>query len=56
MTTKYTDTGLGTTDRQQPISVKYPPEIDGVLRSLPNRSEVIRQYVLEGLKRDGLLQ
>lgn len=39
----------------QPISVKYPAEVDAVLRSLPDRSERIRQWVIEGLRRDGLV-
>ncbi len=56
MRTKYKDTGLGTTDKQPPISVKFPPNIDQLLRSLPNRSDLIRRYVIEGLKRDGQLQ
>ncbi len=52
---KFQDTGLGTTNQQQPISTKYPPEVDKILRSLPNRSEKIRQWVIEGLEREGLL-
>lgn len=39
----------------QPIGCKYPVEIDRVLRSLPNRSERIRVWVMEGMKRDELL-
>ncbi|MFL9823187.1 hypothetical protein AB0756_39795 [Tolypothrix campylonemoides VB511288_2] len=53
---KYQNTGLGTTDKQQPISVKYPPKVDAILRNLPKRSDKIRQWVLEGMRREGLLK
>ncbi|MCC5644771.1 hypothetical protein LC607_17865 [Nostoc sp. CHAB 5824] len=47
--------GLGTTDKQAPICVKLPPDIDTVVRSLPNRSDKIRQWIIEGMRREGLL-
>ena len=47
--------GIGVTHKQAPVSVKLPPEIDKVVRSLPNRSEFIRQAIAEKLTRDGLL-
>ncbi|MDJ0648557.1 MAG: ribbon-helix-helix domain-containing protein [Xenococcaceae cyanobacterium MO_188.B19] len=53
--THFKGKGLGTTDKQRPVSVKLPPEIDNIVRSLPNRSEFLRQAIAEKLKRDGLL-
>ena len=47
--------GIGVTNKQPPVSVKLPPEIDTIVRSLPNRSEYIRQAIAEKLKKDGLL-
>lgn len=47
--------GMGVTHKQAPVSVKLPPEIDKIVRSLPNRSEYIRQAIAEKLEKDGLL-
>jgi len=47
--------GMGVTHKQPPVSVKLPPEIDAIVRSLPNRSEYIRQAIAEKLEKDGLL-
>ena len=47
--------GMGVTHKQPPVSVKLPPELDSVVRSLPNRSEYIRQAIAEKLVKDGLL-
>ncbi|MDM9583122.1 hypothetical protein [Nostoc sp. GT001] len=38
-----------------PICVKFSTEVDELLRSLPSRSDKIRQWVIEGLEREGLL-
>ena len=53
--TQFKGKGLGVKHKQQPVSVMLPNEIDSVVRSLPNRSEYIRQAIAEKLKRDGLL-
>lgn len=50
-----TGKGLGIPHGQPPIPVKYPPEIDQVLRSLNNRSDYIRQAVIEKLEADKLI-
>ena len=50
-----TSKGLGIPHGQPPIPVKYPPEIDQVLRSLDNRSEYIRQAVKAKLEADKLI-
>jgi hypothetical protein len=47
--------GLGTHDATRPICAKFPPDIDAILRSLPDRSEKIRQWVIEGMQREKLL-
>ncbi|MCC5636309.1 hypothetical protein LC593_10655 [Nostoc sp. CHAB 5844] len=46
---------IGIKSGQSPISTKYPEEIEKILRSLPNRSEKIRQWVIEGMRKEGLL-
>lgn len=50
-----TSKGLGIPHGQPPIPVKYPPEIDQVLRSLNNRSDYIRQAVIAKLEADELI-
>lgn len=47
--------GLGTKHKQQPISVKFPPAIDLLLRKMPDRSTYIRDAVENKLKADGFL-
>ena len=53
--THFKGKGLGTTWKQPAVSVKLPPEIDAVVRSLPNRSDFIRKAIAEKLEKDGLL-
>ena len=53
--TQFRGEGKGIPHGTKPISVKYPPEVDEVLKSLKNRSEYIRSAVIEALKRDRLL-
>ena len=52
---KFKGKGLGTSDKQSPVSVKLPPEIDSIVRSLPNRSEFLREAIAEKLRKEGLL-
>lgn len=52
---KYTGE-IGLTESIAPISVRYPAEVDAVLRALPDRQSRIRQWVEEGLRREGLLK
>jgi hypothetical protein len=52
---KFKGRGLGTSDKQPPVSVKLPPEIDAVVRLLPNRSDYLRQAIIDKLQKDGLL-
>ncbi|MDF5724118.1 MAG: hypothetical protein PUP91_27360 [Rhizonema sp. PD37] len=37
------------------IGCKFPPEVDAVLRTLPNRSEKLRQWVIQCMLEEGLL-
>ena len=53
--TQFKGKGIGVTHKQKPVSVMLPHEIDKVVRSLPNRSEFIRQAIAEKLEKDGLL-
>lgn len=48
-------TGIGKGNKNTIISVGYPIDIYEILRKLQNRSEKIRQWVIEGMQRDGLL-
>lgn len=50
------DKGLGTKHGQKPVSVMLPPELDSWVRSLDNRSEWIRQAILEKYEREHLSQ
>lgn len=49
-------TGVGKGNKNTIISVGYPQNIYEVLRALANRSERIREWVIDGMHRDGLLQ
>ncbi len=56
--TQFKTTGLGTTNKQQPISVKFPPCVDAILRDesiISDRSVYIRNAVLRQLQADGLI-
>ena len=54
--TQFQGQGKGISHKIVPISVKYPQDIDRILRGLPDRSEYIRAAVIAQLKRDGLLE
>lgn len=53
--TQFKGRGIGIKNKQKPVSVMLPQEIDKIVRSLPNRSEYIRQAIAEKLEREGLL-
>ncbi len=48
--------GLKTTRKQRPVSVKLPPELDEIIKSLPNRSEFLREAIREKAIRENLLK
>lgn len=53
--TRFKSKGVGTKYKQNPVSVLLPGDIDPIVKAMPNRSEFIRQAVLEKLIREGLL-
>ena len=53
--THFKSEGLGTKKGQGPVSVKLAPEIDAIVRSLPNRSEFIRKAIYNQLLADKLI-
>ncbi len=53
--TRFKGRGIGTKNKQKPVSVMLPQEIDEIVKAMPNRSEFIRQAVIEKLERDSLL-
>ena len=53
--TQFKSRGVGVSHNHKPISVMLPAEIDAIVRSLDNRSEFVRQAIIEKLQREGLL-
>lgn len=53
--TRFPSTSLGTREDIRPLTVRVPPEIDTIVRNLPDRSQQLRKWIIEGMKRDGLL-
>ena len=53
--THFKGNGLKTKHGQIPVSVKLQPEIDEIVKSLPNRSEFIREAIYSKLKEENLL-
>lgn len=47
--------GLGTKPDQVPLTVRVSPHIDAIVRSLPERSDFLREAIAEKLKKEGLL-
>lgn len=50
--TRFKGKGIGVKNKQRPVSVMLPEEIDAVVRAMPNRSEFIRQAIIEKLERE----
>jgi hypothetical protein len=50
--TRFQSQGLGTKNKQKPVSVMLPEDIDQIIRAMPNRSEFIRQAIIEKLSRE----
>lgn len=53
--TRFKEQGVGSKSKQPPISVIFPADVDKILRSLPNRSEYIRDAVINQMKIDGFI-
>lgn len=54
--TQFKSRGVGTRSGQTPISVLLPVEIDSLVRSLPNRSEWLREAIAEKLEKEQRMQ
>lgn len=52
--TRFKSKGIGTKSKQKPVSVLLPGDVDPIVKAMPNRSEFIRQAILEKLEREGL--
>ena len=50
--TRFKGKGVGIKHKQKPVSVMIPDEIDAIIRAMPNRSEFIRQAIIEKLERE----
>jgi hypothetical protein len=44
--------GIGLKDKSMPLCVGMPPEIDALIRALPNRSEWMRRVLTEAAQRE----
>ena len=53
--TRFEGQGMGSKSKQPPICAIFPADVDKILRSLPNRSEYIRDAVIDKMKRDKLI-
>jgi hypothetical protein len=54
--TQFKSRGVGTRSGQTPISVLLPIEIDSLVRSLPNRSQWLREAIAEKLEKEQQMQ
>ena len=50
--TRFKGKGVGVKHKQRPVSVMLPEDIDTIVRAMPNRSEFIRQAIIEKLERE----
>jgi hypothetical protein len=50
--TRFKGKGVGVKHKQKPVSVMLPEDIDTIVRAMPNRSEFIRQAIIEKLERE----
>ena len=50
--TRFKGKGVGLKHKQRPVSVMLPEDIDTIVRAMPNRSEFIRQAIIEKLERE----
>ena len=50
--TRFKGKGIGVKHKQRPVSVMLPEDIDTIVRAMPNRSEFIRQAIIEKLERE----
>lgn len=50
--TRFESNGVGTKLKQKPVSVMLPAKVDAVVRAMPNRSQFIREAIIEKLERE----
>ncbi|NEP02729.1 MAG: hypothetical protein F6K58_29580 [Symploca sp. SIO2E9] len=50
--TRFKSNGVGTKSKQKPVSVMLPAKVDAVVRAMPNRSQFIREAIIEKLERE----
>ena len=50
--TRFKGKGVGIKKKKKPVSVMLPEDLDEIVRAMPNRSEFIRQAIIEKLERD----
>lgn len=53
--TQFKDKGVGVAQKT-PLSFAIPDPYDEILRTLPNRSEKIRQWVIKAMIEEGLVE
>lgn len=53
--TQFKDQGVGV-GRRKCYSFKIPEQYDEILLSLPNKSEKFREWIIQGMIREGLLK
>ncbi|TBR56850.1 hypothetical protein B4U84_27950 [Westiellopsis prolifica IICB1] len=53
--TRFKKQGIGSKSKQPPICAIFPADVDKILRDLPNRSEYIRDAVINQMRKDGLI-
>ena len=54
--TRFKGKGIGTVHGQKIVGARLPLKIDAIVRSLPNRSDFIREAIYEKLEREGMLE
>lgn len=50
--TQFKGEGLGIKHGVKPLCVKLPPDIDEIVRALPNRSDWMRRVIVEAAQRE----
>ncbi|MBD2776752.1 hypothetical protein [Iningainema tapete] len=54
--TQFKSTGLGITNESKTFGFKINEKYEDVLIMLPNRSQKIREWVIQGMLREGLIE
>ncbi|MBD2776756.1 hypothetical protein [Iningainema tapete] len=54
--TQYKSTGLGIGSGRKSYAFKIAQKYDHVLENLPNKSEKFREWIIQGMLREGLIE